>query len=162
MHYTSYRSIYVPNHLSRRSKWALWKFTIGHKSVRRLTAYKLIGSSIRWFLCIKGLNMNDTRAFLEHAEFASVRAMHDDKDSTHVEYDLTIHRLAEWLGFEAFCQALRRYEHKALWGSNMINRSNYVRRALVGGITKASIVFTVTKCGLFNKWGTMWVCAHVY
>ena len=61
------------------------------RSKKCLNAYELIGASIRWFLSIEGLNMNDVRAFLEHIEFLSVRAMHDDfKDSTHVEYDLAV------------------------------------------------------------------------
>ena len=47
--------------------------------------------------------MLDTHAFLEHIEFLTVRAMHDDfKDLTHVEYNLAVRRFAENMGFEAF------------------------------------------------------------
>ena len=44
----------------RRSKWAIHKFTIGRKNVRRLNAYELIGTSIRWFLSIDGLSFPRT------------------------------------------------------------------------------------------------------
>ena len=62
----------------RRSKWALRKFTIGRKSVRWLNTYELIGTLRHWFLPIDSFNMYDVKAFLEHLEFISVRALHND------------------------------------------------------------------------------------
>lgn len=90
----------------RRSKWSLKKHTIGRKDMRRLNAYELIGASIRWALAIEGLNKVDYKALLEHIEFLTVRAMHDDfKDSAHVEYDLAVRVVAETKGFGAFSKA---------------------------------------------------------
>ena len=87
----------------RRSKRNLRKFTISWKNLHRLNPYELIGTLIRWFLSIDGLNMNDERDFLENIKFISIRAMHDDfRDSPHVEYDIAIRRQAETLGFKAF------------------------------------------------------------
>ena len=49
--------------------------------------------------------MYDVKAILEHLEFISVRAVHNGfVDSTHVEYDIAVRKLAESVGFEAFSQ----------------------------------------------------------
>ena len=80
----------------RQSKWSLKKYTMVGKEVRRLNAYELIGASIRWALDIEGLSVHDYRALLDHLNFITIRAMHDDfRDSAHIEYDLVVRRLAE-------------------------------------------------------------------
>ena len=74
---------------------------------------------------IEGLNMNDAKAFLEHIEFISVRAMHDDfRDSTHIEYDTAIRRLAESLGFEAFSQSHSGISVKYYGAQNMKSKAS--------------------------------------
>ena len=114
----------------RRSKWAIRKFTIGRKNVRWLNAYELIGASIRWFLSIDGLNMNDAKTFLEHLKFISVREMQDDfKDSMHIEYDIAIRRLADSLGFKAFSQTHLGISVKYYGAQNMkVHKANYAKR----------------------------------
>ena len=47
--------------------------------------------------------LSDHRAFLEHLDFLTVRAMRDHfMDAALIEYDLAIRRLAETPGFAAF------------------------------------------------------------
>ena len=83
-----------------------WGNFLSAERVCHLNAYELIGAPIRWFLSIEGLNMCDIKAFLEHLECISFRVMHNDfTDSTHVEYELAVRKLAESIGFEAFSQA---------------------------------------------------------
>ena len=60
-----------------RQKWAIQKYTIERKEVRKLNAYELIGASIKWALDIEGLTVKDYRSFLEVIGFISFRAMHD-------------------------------------------------------------------------------------
>ena len=87
----------------RRSKWSLKRFTIGGKEVRKLNAYELMLASITWCQSIEGLSIVDMRAFLDHMALIANRAMHDDfKDGAHYEYDCTIRKMAEKLGFAAF------------------------------------------------------------
>ena len=65
-----------------------------------MNAYR---ASIRWFLDIDNLTLSDHRAFLQHLDVLTVRAMHEHfRDSAHIEYDLAIRRLAETQGFAAF------------------------------------------------------------
>ena len=89
-----------------------------------------MGPAFIGLLSIDGLNMHDTRAFMEHIEFLSVQAMHDDfKDSAHVEYDLTIRKLAESLGFEAFSQTNAGMSIKYYGAQNMhVSKAPYTRR----------------------------------
>ena len=50
--------------------------------------------------------MHDYRGLMEHLDFISIRAMHDDfHDSAHFEYDMAVQRLAESIGFAAFSKA---------------------------------------------------------
>ena len=76
--------------------------------------------------------MNDAKAFLEHIEFISVQAMHDDfKDSTHIEYDTAIRRLAESLGFEAFSQSHSGISVKYYGAQNMKSSASKFSRRTV-------------------------------
>lgn len=73
------------------------------KEVRKLNCYELITASIRWCLDIQGLTVKDFRALMEHVCFMASRAKQNDfQDSTHVDYDIDIRKLAEVEGFAAF------------------------------------------------------------
>ena len=90
----------------KRSKWSLRRFVVGGKDIKKLNAYELIGASARWCLECDGLTARDYRAFLEHINFISVRAMHDAyKDTAHTQYDAAVRKEAELMGFAAFGQA---------------------------------------------------------
>lgn len=90
----------------KRSKWAIRRFVVGGKDVKKLNAYELMGASIRWCLDCEDLSIKDHRAFLEHLNFISVRAMHDSyKDTAHIQYDAAVRKEAEYKGFAAFSQA---------------------------------------------------------
>ena len=93
---------------------------------------ELIGASIRWFLARDSTTMLDTRAFLEHIEFLTVRAMHEDfRDLTHVEYDLAVRRSAENMEFKAFSSSQTGASEKYYGAQNMraikpiYNRKSY-------------------------------------
>ena len=87
----------------RRHKWAVKRFIPGHTNLRKLNAYKLIKSSIKWCLDIPELTISDYRAFLQHIAFVANRAKSDDfKDTAHIDYDCEIRKLAESIGFVAF------------------------------------------------------------
>ena len=71
--------------------------------------------------------MCDVKAFLEHLEFISVRAMHNDFiNSTHVEYDMAIRKLVESIGFEAFSQKYTGMSVKHYGAQNMhMSKNSY-------------------------------------
>ena len=111
---------------------------MGRKSVRRLNTYELIGTSIHWVLSVDSLDMHDVRAFLEHLEFISVTANHNDfVDSTHVEYNIAIRKLAESVGFEASSQ-----KHA---------KSHILDAFLKEYLTNIKLVFVETKNSVVQK-----------
>lgn len=86
-----------------RSKWSLRRYAALGKDVKKMNCYELVTASIRWVLDIQGVTVKDLRAFLEHICFMSSRARQNDfHDSTHVEYDKDVRKLAEVEGFAAF------------------------------------------------------------
>ena len=87
----------------KRSEWSIKCYTMSGKEVQKLNCYELITASIRWCLDIEDLTVKDLHAFLGHINFLSSHAHNDDfKDSTHVDYDKDIRKLAEVEGFAAF------------------------------------------------------------
>ena len=55
---------------------------------------------------IPEMTLKDHRALLQHLNFLLHRARHNDfLDTAHVEYDTSIRKMAETMGFEAFSSA---------------------------------------------------------
>ena len=87
----------------RCSKWSLKRYTLARKDVRKLNCHELVCATTAWALDIPEMSIKDHRALLQHLNFISHRARHNDfLDSAHVEYDLAIRKTTETMGLEAF------------------------------------------------------------
>ena len=87
----------------RRSNWSLKHHTIAKKDVRKLNCHELVCATKGWALDIPEMTTADHRALWQHLNFISHRARHNDfVDMAHVEYDLSIRKMAESMGFKAF------------------------------------------------------------
>ena len=118
----------------RKSKWALKKFTIAGKEVRKLNCYELIGATTLWALGVKELTLTDAKAVLEHINFLANRAMHNDfLDTAHIEYDLSIRIMAEEMGFSAFSSTNQRASVVFYGSQNMKTRQPGVK---AGGVAR--------------------------
>ena len=117
----------------RKSKWSIRKHTMGSKNVKQLNAYELIGAFVRWFIDVEEKKMEDVTWFLEHIDFLTVRAMHNDfKDSAHVVYDQAVRKRAESQGFAAFSAmnsgiSVKHYgaQHMRAYGTSQHGRTTF-------------------------------------
>lgn len=138
----------------RRSKWSLRRYAVLGKELKKLNCYELVTASIRWCLDIEGLTVKDFRAFLEHICFMSSRARQNDfHDSTHIEYDKDIRKLAEVEGFAAFGTK------NTGVGMFHYGMHNMRQRKSVGAVRKTSSYTKDGKLGCF-KWNKEAGCSR--
>ena len=134
----------------RKSKWALKKYTIAGKEVRKLNCYELVGATTLWALGVKELTIMDARAVLEHINFLVNRAMHNDfLDTAHIEYDLSIRTLAEEMGFAAFSNANQRASVVFYGSQNM--RSRQTVSKVGGGVRRTTSGQAKRACYAWNS-----------
>lgn len=137
-----------------RSKWSLRRYTVLGKEVKKMNCYELVTASIRWILDIQGVTVKDFRAFLEHICFMSSRARQNDfHDSTHVEYDKDVRKLAEIEGFAAFGSSNT--------GMSMFHYGmhNMRPKKQVGNVKKGSTYTKEGKSGCY-RWNKEGGCAR--
>ena len=71
----------------RRSNWSLKRYTLARRDVRKLNCHELVCAITACALDIPEMFLQDHRALLQHINFITHRACHNDfKDSAHVDY----------------------------------------------------------------------------
>lgn len=84
-------------------RYSLKNYTLDCKSPSKLSFPELMHASIGWIQAQSNLSMYDYQNYLYHLKYMSSRAQSGHfYDSAHANYDLSVRKMAETKGFEAF------------------------------------------------------------
>ena len=92
-----------------------------------------------WAPDIPEMSLHDHRAILQHINLISHRAWHNDfLDSAHVEYDVSVRKMAETVGFEAFTSSntgssVLHYGAQNMWVKKAVTGMSDIKRCVLGG-----------------------------